>query len=91
MSSSIDFGAFSAAEKQALLTAAKAELLRRIGGGSIQTGASNGQSFGMTKYTEDGLNRLITALTIDLGYEQPITQVAPNFSGRRYGFNELNS
>lgn len=86
MSASLDFGAFSSAEKTALLTAAKAELLRRVGVGAVQTGASNGQSFGMTKYTEDGLTRLINALTLELGYEQPIVQVAPNFSGRNYAW-----
>lgn len=78
----LDFGSFTTAEKTALLTAAKAEILRRAGGGSVQTGAENGSSFGMTKYTEAGLISLVNALTVELGYEQPIVQIAPNFSGR---------
>lgn len=75
-----DFSSYSTAEKTALLTAAKAEVLRRVGVGAIQTGASTGQSFSMTKMTEEGLARLISTLSIDLGYEQPVIQVAPNFS-----------
>lgn len=81
MAAILDFGAFSTAEKQALLAAAKAELLRRVGVGAVQTGSSAAQSFGMMKMTEDGLARLINALTVDLGYEQPVVQVRPNFSG----------
>lgn len=82
MPAALDVGSFTTAEKNALLAAAKAELLRRAGLGSVQTGASTGQSASMTKMTEDGLVRLINSLTADLGFEQPTTQVAPNFSGR---------
>lgn len=80
MAATLDFGAFSTAEKQALLTAAKAELLRRAGQGAVQSGSSSNQSFGMQKYTEDGLIRLINALTQDLGYPEPETRVMPNFA-----------
>lgn len=86
MASALDFSGFSTVEKTALFTAAKAEVLRRAGGGSIQTGAENGSSFGMTKYTEAGLISLINALTIELGYDAPVVQVAPNFSGRNFAW-----
>lgn len=77
-----DFGSFSTAEKQALLTAAKAELLRRTGIGSVQTGSSTGQSFGMQKVPHSELVAMIDALTVELGYPQPIVQASPNFAGR---------
>lgn len=77
-----DFGSFSLAEKQALLAAAKSELLRRLGLGSVQTGAQTGASFSMTKVTTSDLNAIISALTIDLGYPQPVVQTAPNFAGQ---------
>lgn len=80
MASSLDFGAFSSAEKQALLTAAKAELLRRTGAGSVVNGSSSAQSFAMQKYSEDGLIKLINGLTQDLGYQQPEVRVRPIFS-----------
>jgi hypothetical protein len=80
MSSSLDLGGFSAADKQTLFTAAKAELLRRASGGAVQTGASSGQSFSMTKMTEEGLIRLINSLTQELGYQQPEVRVRPVFS-----------
>lgn len=81
MSAAIDFSSFSTAEKTALLTAAKAELLRRAGVGSVASGSATGQQYSMSKMTEDGLIRMINALTVELGYEQPVIQVAPNFSG----------
>jgi hypothetical protein len=84
MAASLDLGSFSNAEKTALLAAAKAELLRRNGIGSVQTGASAGQSFGMTKMTEDGLIRMINSLTVSLGYEDPIVQVRPNFANTAF-------
>lgn len=86
MASVIDFGAFSLAEKQALLAAAKAELLQRVGLGAVQTGAGNGQSFGMTKLTESALMGLINALTAELGYEQPVVVAQPNFAARSFGW-----
>lgn len=83
-----DFGSFSTAEKQALLTAAKAELLRRAGIGSVQTGASTGESYSMTKTPYNDLVALIDALTVELGYPQPVVQASPNFSGvsREWGY-----
>ena len=84
MAVALDFSSFSFAEKQALLTAAKAEVLRRAGVGAVQTGSSAGQSFGMMKWTEEGLKGVINSLTADLGYSQGGGGcVIPNFSGRR--------
>lgn len=78
----LDFGSFSTAEKTALLTAAKLEVLRRASGGAVQTGAENGSSFSMTKMTEAALFTLVNSLTLELGYQQPIVTAVPNFSGR---------
>lgn len=86
MASTLDFSGFSTAEKQALFAAAKAEMLRRAGVGAVQTGSSSAQSFGMQKMTEDGLIRLINALTVELGFEQPVIQVAPNFAGTAWSW-----
>jgi hypothetical protein len=77
-----DFGSFSAAEKTDLLTAAKAELLRRNGIGSVQTGASTGESWTMDKVPYTELVAMIDALTLELGYAQPNVRVTPNFAGR---------
>lgn len=84
MAATLDFGAFSTAEKQNLLTAAKAELLRRAGAGSVQSGASSNQSFMFSKMTEDALIRTINALTIELGYPQPEVRVRPAFGHGGY-------
>ncbi len=77
----LDFGAFSTSEKQALLTAAKSEILKRMTG-RVQNGSSAGQSFGMTQMTYAELTFLVNALTVELGYQQPEIRVQPNFSGR---------
>lgn len=83
MSAVLDFAGFSATEKSQLLTAAKAELLRRAGLGAVANGSATGQSFGMQKMTEDGLIRLINGLTSSLGIVDAggVTQTRPNFSG----------
>ncbi len=79
-SATLDFGAFSQAEKIALLDAAKAEILTRITG-RVQNGSSSAQSFGMNLMSQEDLTLLINALTTDLGYAQPEIRVAPNFNG----------
>jgi hypothetical protein len=82
----LDFGAFSTSEKQALLTAAKAEVLTRVTG-RVQNGSSSAQSFGMTLMTMEDLTLLINALTVELGFQQPEIRVAPNFNGcQPYGY-----
>lgn len=88
MAATLDFGSFSTAEKTALLTAAKAELLRRAGVGSVQTGSSASQQFGMMKMTMDELTLLINGLSADLGFQEPENRVVANFSGAygRYGY-----
>ena len=74
-----DLGAFSTAEKQNLLSAIKAEVLLRLTPGSVRTGASAGQSFGVDKWSEDALTVWLNALTVELGYAQPEIRVRPNF------------
>jgi hypothetical protein len=81
----LDFGSFTTSEKQALLAAAKAEYLTRITG-RVQNGSSSAQSFGMSLMDIAQLTSLINGLTVDLGYPEPETRVAPNFSGRPYGW-----
>lgn len=80
----LDFGSFTQSEKTTLLAAAKAEMLRRAGLGSVNNGSSAAQNFGMMKMSEDGLITMINALSIELGYPQPETRVQPNFSGRPF-------
>lgn len=80
MASSLDFGAFTGPEKQQLLAAAKSELLRRTGMGSVTSSTSSAQSFMMSKMSEDALIKLINGLTADLGYQQPEVRVRPIFS-----------
>lgn len=80
--SALDFGAFSGSEKRAMLTAAKLEILRRMGKGRVTNGSSVGQQYGMTVMAYAELVSLINGLTVELGYQQPEIRVAPNFSGR---------
>jgi len=68
MAATIDFSSFTTSERTDLLTAAKAELLRRAGVGSVQTGTSVGQSFGMMKMSDEALTSLINSLSSSLGY-----------------------
>ena len=75
-----DLGAFSYSEKQNLLTAIKAEVLLRLTPGSVRTGASAGQSFGVDKWSEGALTIWLNALTAELGFSQPELRVRPNFS-----------
>lgn len=76
----LDFGGFSTAEKTALFTAAKAEVLRRASGGAVQSGSSASQNFTMQKMDDDSLFSLINALSQELGYPQAENRVMPNFS-----------
>lgn len=80
----LDFGAFSQAELQSLLTAAKAEYLRALTG-RMQQGSSAAQSYGLLVMSVDELSRLINGLTSALGLDNTQTRAAPNFNhtGRR--------
>lgn len=80
MAASLDFGSFSTAEKSALLTAAKAELLRRAGLGAVSSGSSSNQNFAMAKMSMDELTRMLNALQLDLGYSEAENRVMPNFA-----------
>lgn len=84
MPASIDFSSFTAIERSDLLKAAKAELLRRAGIGSVETGSATGQSFGMRKMSDDALTALINSLTKAAGYagSDGGQRVRPNFSCR---------
>lgn len=75
-----NLSAFSPAELQAMLTAAKAEVLKRITG-RVQSGSSSGQNFSFNQYTTNELNILVNALTSQLGLDTDMTFVRPNFSG----------
>lgn len=78
----LDLGAFSGAELQSLLTAAKAEYLRALSG-RMQQGSSAAQSYGLQLLSVDELTRLINSLTAALGLDGTETRVQPNFSGNR--------
>jgi hypothetical protein len=80
----IDFSSFTTTERTDLLKAAKAELLRRAGVGSVQAGSGVGQSFQMMKMSDEALTGLINSLSPGLGFT-PNTgggRVRPNFSCR---------
>ncbi len=75
----LDYGSFSVAQLQAMLTAAQAEYLLRITTGRVRTGSSAAQSYGMDLMTLDDLVRLINGLTAELGLSDVNTTVSPNF------------
>lgn len=77
--STLNLSAFSTAELNALLTAAKAEILTRLTG-RVQSGSSTGQQFSMNLYSTDQLNSLVNALTDALGLDTQETRVRPDFS-----------
>lgn len=81
----LDFGAFSSAEKSTLLTAAKAEYLKRITG-RVQSGSSAAQSYSFTQMTLGELVNLINGLTDELGLTTVETRVRPNFNKNPYPF-----
>lgn len=75
----LDLTAFTTAELEALLTAAKARLLAKITG-TVVNGGSSGQTFGMSEMTVQELQMLINALTAALGFPEPELRVRPNFN-----------
>ncbi len=79
-----NLSSFSPAQLQALLAAAQAEILQRLTG-RVQSGSSAGQNFAMNQYTTDELNRLVNALTSQLGLDTEMTFVRPNFAGAGLG------
>lgn len=85
MADILDFAGFNTKEKTDLLAAAKAELLRRAGIGSVETGSATGQSFGMQKMSEGGLINLINSLSASLGLVDSgagYSRTRPNFNTR---------
>jgi hypothetical protein len=79
MASTLDLGAFSSAEKSALLSAAKAEVLARFQG-RVSSGSEGGGNFSVTLFSNDELTRLINALTEELGLSSVETRVRPTFT-----------
>lgn len=75
----LDFGSFNVVEKQSLLTAAKAEYVKRLTG-RVSQGSSAAQSYGLTLMEVGDLIRLINGLTADLGLQNVETRVHPNFN-----------
>lgn len=71
--------AYSVAEQQALLTAAKAAYLEKITG-QVQSGGSAAQNYSMMLMTVEDLIRLINSLTLALGLDNTVNQVTPNFN-----------
>ena len=86
----LDFGAFSTAEKQTLLTTAKAEYLKRLSQGRVTQGSSAAQSYGLDVMQIGDLIRLINGLTADLGLNTVETRVAPNFNRTGLTYNPSN-
>lgn len=82
MASTLNFGAFTPDELQAMLTAAKAEYLRALGG-RITQGSSAAQSYGLTIMTVDQLIQLINGLTTELGLDGTNVRATPNFNTHR--------
>jgi hypothetical protein len=85
----LDFGAFSAPEKQTLLTTAKAEYVKRITG-RVTQGSSAAQSYGLNLMEVGDLIRLINGLSADLGLNTVETRVAPNFNRTGLTYNPSN-
>ena len=83
----LDFGAFSPAELQSMLTAAKAELLLRMTTGRVQTGGSAAQQYGMNLMDVNQLTRFINGITSALGLNNPQNLVQPNFNTRPCAIN----
>jgi hypothetical protein len=79
MASAPDFTGWTAAEQAAAFTAIKAEMMRRLGLGSISSGASQGQSVTMTKLSNEELRAWHDSLAPLVTGSDPITQVAPMF------------
>ena len=75
----LEFGSFTGAEKQTLLTAAKMEYLKRITG-RVSQGSSAAQSYGLNMMEVGDLIRLINGLTVELGLPMPETRVRPVFN-----------
>lgn len=79
MSPTLDFGAYSDTEMRSLLTAAKAEMLRRLTG-RVASGSSAAQSYSFTQMTVAELTNLINGLTDALGLSTVNARVMPNFN-----------
>lgn len=76
----LDLSIYSPTELQSMLTAAKAEYLKRMTG-RVTQGASAAQSYGMTTMSVDDLVRLMNGISAALGLDASlIVKVQPNFN-----------
>lgn len=81
----LDLSIYSPSELQSLLTAAKAEYLKRMTG-RVTQGSSAAQSYGMTTMSVDDLVRLMNGLSAALGLDASLNvRVQPNFNTRPQG------
>jgi hypothetical protein len=78
---------FSVPVLQAMFSAYQTEVMRRMSGGSVQSGGSSGESYSMTKLSDDALYRLGNAITDALGLDTQMNFVRPDFS---YGSGASN-
>jgi hypothetical protein len=74
-----DFAGWTDVERAAAFTAIKAEMMRRLGLGSISSGASQGQSITMQKLTADELRAWHDSLSVYVTGFQGNVQVQPIF------------
>jgi hypothetical protein len=76
----LDLSIYSPTELQEMLTAAKAEYLKRMTG-RVTQGSSAAQSYGMTTMTVDDLVRLMNGISAALGLDSSLNvRVQPNFN-----------
>lgn len=81
----LDLSIYSPTELQSLLTAAKAEYLKRMTG-RVTQGSSAAQSYGMTTMTIDDLVRLMNGISAALGLDASLNvRVQPDFNARQPG------
>lgn len=81
----LDLSIYSPTELQTLLTAAKAEYLKRMTG-RVTQGSSAAQSYGMTTMSVDDLIRLMNGISTALGLDASLNvRVQPNFNTRPQG------
>jgi hypothetical protein len=80
----LNFGAFSTADLQSMLTAAKAEYLVRMNPGRVRTGGSSAQQYGVDLMTLDQLTIFLNGITSALGMDNTDTlRTRPDFNNTR--------
>lgn len=83
----LDLSIYSPSELQTMLTAAKAEYLKRMTG-RVTQGSSAAQSYGMTTMSVDDLVRLMNGISAALGLDASLNvRVQPNFNTQPPGYS----